>query len=154
MTYPKLPGPPTEPGYYWFSHVGDDVAEIYAVARRLCDGELIASQADGITDIPVALAPPGTWYGPIPPPQTGERKPARGWVQDTQSQYAWRLGGWAAVSGNATSGYCATNAWEKTATGHQYVRFDTLKAAQLAAEDAVLAEAQATINAITGWQQE
>ena len=86
MTYPKLPGPPTEPGLYEITK-GEQVE--YA---RLHDTGHVLSTRGSYIHMPPTWAD-WTWRGPIPPPQTGERKPAKGWEKSGAGMWILRACG-------------------------------------------------------------
>lgn len=141
--YPKLPGLPTTPGLYEMRR-GLRVEFGRVIARDLVDMPCIQVQWTGgyCTLASVAVCEGWTFYGPIPEPLTTDREPCAAWVQD-EARNRWTLGEIAAVDALSAGMY----SWS---TDHDDgMAFDP-RVAQLAAEDAVLAEAWQRIETIGG----
>jgi len=146
MTYPKLPGLPTQPGLYEITRGNkQEFARVWADD----DGRMMMADTWGYTGPMDGIHNVGwTWRGPIPPPQTGERKPAKGWEKHNDG-YVMRVG-WGVIAGvyPATDGghiWYATSLPDDETSGHRR----TLRDALFAAEDA-LAELRDAINNALG----
>ena len=87
---------------------------------------------------------------PIPPPLAAEREPCKAWREEQPAVWVLRGSNGERI---ARVLFCGCRGYRWDAAKRADV-VDSLRLAQLAAEDAVLAEAQATINTIAGGQGE
>jgi hypothetical protein len=136
--WPKLDGPPKEAGWYWQQNDSPGY-----VGFREIDADDLASGW---------MSYPGTdWYGPIPPPMTGERKPAKawreseGWIEDMGDVLSSPAGYLAHVKWSIAAG-----AYEAHHKGGVICRAKSKAAAQLAAEDAIASRAWSDLKTIAG----
>jgi hypothetical protein len=85
--WPKLDGAPDREGGYWFNPAGGAprCCQVYEAdywhdeSREGRRGLCIDGSSWGDAEPVPVQEQPGTWYGPIPPPPTGERKPCGAW---------------------------------------------------------------------------
>jgi hypothetical protein len=162
MTYPKLPGPPTKPGWYWRDckhRYGLECVNVFegdvrrctktgiATVHGLCTWERSNHDEDVVARLLSEDNLPAVWYGPIPEPTTGEREPCKAWREEEPGALILR-----STTGDLLAAVSAggRGAWLEMWESSRFKEYPTTRAAQLAAEDAIRQECNARLAVLDG----
>lgn len=142
--YPEVDGPPTKPGWYWLR----DEEGIWRVVR-VCVSLDYGLSVGGRAMSDYCAGRTLTWYGPIPEPLTADREPCAAWKDLGQGYWALLTADGQRVMAESWP-HVDQYEWQQVNDQRAKGIKPTLKEAQLAAEDAVLAEAWKRIETIRG----